>query len=156
MNWQPYTLHEMFEDGEPLIPEGWNPLLWADDDMHYPLMNPGSVPKEGSIVALLIDKRIIPSDALMVETLNRIEFPKPKTNDIVEVFFYLTMSKKSRVRKVILARYSGLDRSGLPIFTNVGSGSEDPADSYKGINFNDTHAVAWKYIEIPYLPDVEL
>lgn len=157
MKYAPYELPATFEGGEPLIPDGWTAFLWAESEEHQPQVHPGSLPSEGSIVALLLDARIVPSDAIMINVINNLpDQPTPKSGDVINVLIHQMFTAKSKIRQVVLARYNGLDSYGYPDFTNVGRGSDNPKDSYRGFNFINHDAVAWQPIEIPYLPDVTI
>lgn len=158
MNYQTHELPECFSDGEPLIPEGWISFMWTglDDNYDDPRVIEDSCPKVGQIVALLSDKRICPPDAYMTKMLNKLEAPQPKNtlDQILIPMFYA----KSRIRKVYLARYMGLDSSGYPSFAPVGLGTDRPNDTGERSYSTslETYMVAWQPIAIPYLPDVEI
>lgn len=143
MIYKAFELDETFEGDEPLYPPGWIPFLWAQDDDVYPQCD--CPLQEGQLVTLLIDKRLDPGTALMANMLNKMDSPAPETNDPIPHIIHNMFCKKTYIRKVVIAQFTGLDQYGYPQFKILGPGYAD-----------SSYAAAWQPLEIPYVKDIIL
>lgn len=145
MAFKAYELPELFEDGPPLIPPGWNPILWNEFEDELMLCDARAMPGMGEIVAVLVDKRIVPSEAFNTKLVNSIKPETFKGEDFTSRWFASLCREKSPIRRMIIARYDGLDHYGYPCF------------AVSNLTYGDTaYAVAWRPLDLPFVDDVEI